>query len=247
MLCWANETWSRRWLGEEKEVLISQTYSEEDDINHINWLFDNVFADDRYIKVHGRPAFVIYRPHDLPDYRKTLTLFEQIARERSQPIPFMIGSNSHGHDHLTGFDHILNFEPQLGLLPDAFADGANTSKLQRNKKFNIKSAELKVYDYGEVKRIMATREFGYKYLPCVFVGWDNTARRGKKGVIIHGQNTIDFKQSLLKAKQVVKDYPADEQIIFINAWNEWAEGNHLEPCIAYGRTFLETVKEVFHD
>jgi lipopolysaccharide biosynthesis protein len=247
MLCWANETWSRRWLGEEKEVLISQTYSEKDDVNHINWLYDTVFGDERYIKVHGRPAFIIYRPHDLPDHQKTLALFKQIARERDQPEPFMIGSNSHGDDYLTGFDHVLNFEPQLGLLPDAFADGPSTTKQQRNKKFNIKSAELKVYDYGEVKRIMAERKFGYKYLPCVFVGWDNTARRGKNGIIIHGQNTADFKQSLLRAKEMVQEYPADEQLVFINAWNEWAEGNHLEPCTAYGRTFLDTVKEVFHD
>ncbi|AMJ64764.1 glycoside hydrolase family 99-like domain-containing protein [Hymenobacter sp. PAMC 26628] len=246
MLFWANETWSRRWLGEEKEVLIKQTYSGEDDINHINWLYDNAFSDERYIKIHGRPAFVIYRAHDLPDYKKTLALFREIAKSKDMPEAFIIGSNSHGSD-LTGFDHILNFEPQLGLLPDAFDDGPNKAKQQRNKKLNIKSAELKVYDYGEVKKIMAARKFDYKFMPSVFVGWDNTARRGKNGIIMHNQNQADFKASLVRAKEMVKDYPDDERIVFINAWNEWAEGNHLEPCTTYGHLFLETVKEVFND
>jgi len=246
MLFWANETWSRRWLGEEKEILIKQTYSEEDDRNHINWLYDNAFIDERYIKVHGRPAFVIYRPHDLPDYKKTLALFKSIAESKGLPAPFMIGSNSHGHE-LSGFDQVLNFEPQLGLLPDAFVDGANDNKKKRNRTYNIKSSELKVYDYKGVKKIMAARKFDYKYLPCVFVGWDNTARRGKNGIIIINQNKEDFKNSLLEAKEVVKDYPEDEKIVFINAWNEWAEGNHLEPCATYGHTFLEIVKEVFND
>jgi lipopolysaccharide biosynthesis protein len=246
MLCWANETWSRRWLGEEKEVLIKQTYSKEDDQNHINWLCEQVFTDPRYITVYGRPAFIIYRPHDLPDYKKTLQLFRETAKSKGVPEPFLIASNSHS-ETLEGFDHVLNFEPQLGLLTDAFNDKKTLSKWLRNRKLSVPSSRLKVYDYREVKDVMAARRLAYKYLPCVFVGWDNTARRGAKGIIIHNQNKEDFKQSLVRAKEVVASYPEEERLVFINAWNEWAEGNHLEPCARQGRAYLEAVKEVFHE
>ncbi len=82
MLCWANETWSRRWLGEEKEILIKQTYSEKDDYNHAEWLCKMVFSDSRYITINGRPAFMFYRPHDLPDYKKTLQVFKDAAKKK---------------------------------------------------------------------------------------------------------------------------------------------------------------------
>ncbi|MCY1375350.1 Glycosyltransferase WbsX [compost metagenome] len=77
------------------------------------------------------------------------------------------------------------------------------------------------------------------------VGFDNTARKGKNAVILANQNVEDFKASLVDAVNDVKDFPAEEQIVFINSWNEWAEGNHLEPCAKFGRSFLEAVKEVF--
>ena len=92
---------------------------------------------------------------------------------------------------------------------------------------------------------MSSRKFSYPYLPCIFVGWDNSSRRGRKGIIMLNQNTSDFNESLLLAKEIVKNYPEEEQLVFINAWNEWAEGNYLEPCTKYGLNFLKTVKKVF--
>ena len=243
MLFWANESWSRRWWGEEKEVLIKQTYSEEDDINHINWLCDNAFRDERYIKINGRPAFVIYRPTYLPDYKRTIELFKEIAVKNGLPEPYMISNSV----ELEGFDHIMNFEPQFTMLPHAMNDEKALGKLKRNLQLGVLSNELKVYDYKEVKEIFRLRKSDYKFLPCVFVGYDNTARRSKRGVIIHNQNKEDFKDSLSSAKAIVENYPKDEKIVFINAWNEWAEGNHLEPCQKYGHSFLEAVKEVFDD
>ena len=244
MFCWANETWSRRWLGEEKEILIKQEYSEADDYAHAAWLCENVFNDSRCITIHNRPAFAIYRPHDLPDYKKTIAIIKEVARSKGLAEPFFIGSNSHTQQ-LDGFDQVLNFEPQLSLLPEAFNDAGTVSKLVRNIKHKAWSHKLKIYDYAEVKHIMAARKFPYKNLPCVFVGWDNTARRGRNGIVITNQNKELFKQSLQRAKQIVADNDPEEQIVFINAWNEWAEGNHLEPCSKYGHQFLEAVKEVF--
>ena len=244
MLFWANETWSRSWWGDDKEILIEQTYNYQDDLNHINWLCDSVFSDERYIKIYNRPAFIIYRPHHLPDYKRTIDIFKEVALKKGLPEPYLIASNSHSTT-LEGFDNILNFEPQLSLLPGAFNDKSSLKKRLNNLKSNVYSSKLKVYDYADVKKIMALKKVNSSYLPCVFVGWDNTARRGEKGIIMHNQNENDFKESLLQAVEIVKLKPEEERLIFINAWNEWAEGNHLEPCQKYGFRFLDAVKQVF--
>ena len=246
LLCWANETWSRRWLGEEKEILIKQEYSFDDDHAHAEWLFENVFQDDRYVKINNRPVFIIYRPAELPDYMKTIEVIKSVAISRGMPEPYIIGSNSHTQN-LSGFDKILNFEPKLGLLPDAFEDSKSYKKILRNFCSGVLSASLKIYDYNEVKRIMSEVPFTNQMLPCVFVGWDNSPRRESKSIIIINQNRDTFKKSLLHAKNLIKDYSNDEKIIFINAWNEWAEGNYLEPDRLNGHTYLEAIKEVFND
>lgn len=246
MLFWANETWSRRWLGEEKEVLIKQTYSDEDDLKHAQWLCENAFFDSRYITISGRPAFVIYRPNDLPDYKKTIAIIKATAIKYGLKEPYFIASNSHTQA-LEGFDKILNFEPQLGLLPDAFNDKPSIKRWIRNVRTGINSSTLKVYDYKKVKELMQSRKFNYSFFPCVFVNWDNTPRRGKKGIIFHNFHINPFKDSIRFAKNLIKDNKADEKIIFINAWNEWAEGNHLEPDNRYGHEYLKAVKEVLDE
>lgn len=248
MLCWANETWSKRWLGEEKEILIKQTYSDDDDVKHAEWLCENAFSDPRYITIKGRPAFVIYRPYDLPDVKKTIATLKTVAKKYGIKEPYLIASNSRGeHSPFEGFDHIMSFEPKLGDLWQAFNDNKfSPLKLINNLKRKILSSELKVYSYAKFKSQMAKKTYAYKYLPCVFVGWDNTARREKRGIILENQDPAIFKKSLIDAKKKVENFQADEQIVFINAWNEWAEGNHLEPDQKNGTKYLEMVKEVFN-
>lgn len=245
MLFWANESWSRRWWGEEKEVLIKQTYNEEDDVNHINWLCEKAFSDSRYITIHGRPAFVIYRPDDLPSVQRTIEIFKEITIKKGLPEPFIIARNSYSTS-MNFFDYVLNFEPEFSFVPGALAnDKLSFKKWLRNIQQGIASGAFKVYDYNKVQELMRTRKAEPKTFPCVLVGFDNTARRGKNAVIFNNQNKNAFKASLLHAKHIVQQYPAEERLVFINAWNEWAEGNHLEPCRQYGTDFLDAVKEVF--
>src|SRR5205807_1145797 len=93
-LAWANETWSRRWLGEEKEILLKQTYSAEDDVRHARWLA-RAFADRRYLRVDGRPVFLVYRPKDLPDPRATTRAIRDEAARAGVKNPYLIGISSH--------------------------------------------------------------------------------------------------------------------------------------------------------
>ena len=245
-LCWANETWSRRWLGEEKDILIKQTYSQEDDYNHIQWLV-NAFADDRYIKIDNRPLFLIYRPKDLPSIQKTLDIFRNECMKKGLENPYIVGVDAHspGYDYRKdGFDSTLAFEPQLGCLPNFKSDRFNFSKLIRNRQMGVDSAKLKIYDYLEAREKMTKRKRKFPHLQSVFVGWDNTARRGKDGIIMINSSPDKFKIELKKTIENSMVCTDNNKIVFINAWNEWAEGNHLEPDLLHGCGYLEAVKEI---
>jgi lipopolysaccharide biosynthesis protein len=228
-LAWANETWSRRWhgSGNANEILQEQAYSAEDDGHHACWL-TTAFSDPRYVRVYGRPLFLVYRPHDLPDPRRLVASLCAACAARGLLEPFVVGLNSHVNQdfRIVGFDGTLNFEPQFGALD--FIDGPG----------------LRIYDDREARRRMVARRFDFPVHPSVFVAWDNTPRRGQGGIIIHGSTPEAFSASLEAAIRSVEGLPHEERLVFINAWNEWGEGNHLEPDLRHGLGFLEAASRV---
>ena len=248
-LCWANETWSRRWLGEEKEILIKQTYSERDDHDHIEWL-SRAFADSRYIKILGRPVFLIYRPNDLPHPQRTVETFKKEASRYGLKEPYLIGVDAHnrkvGTDHRQlGFDGTMNFQPKLGVVPYAFVKKFKYKKLLRNIKMGVMRYKLSVCENSFVREKMSPQFTNQRsFYPSVFVGWDNSPRTGKNGIIMINSQPEYFKTALQERVNQMKSRPPEEQIVFINAWNEWAEGNHLEPDVKFGTSYLEKIKEV---
>jgi lipopolysaccharide biosynthesis protein len=245
-LCWANETWSRRWLGEEKNILQKQTYSSEDDLNHIRWLMQ-AFADPRYIRIKGRPLFLVYRPLDLPEPLKTVETFKTECIKSGLPEPYLMGVDAHRpgfNFQEIGFDGTLVFEPQLSALPNFMNDGVKISKLIRNLKLGTTSPKLKIYDYAEARQLMLSRKRDFPTHPCIFVSWDNTPRRGENAIVVVKSTPERFESGLTEMAETLLDKPYDERLLFINAWNEWAEGNHLEPDLRNGTQYLEAVKRV---
>ena len=247
---WANETWSRRWLGEEKDVLVEQTYDFDDDRNHIQWLIQ-AFRDERYITVGQRPVFIIYRPTFFPDITKTLDIFRSECRLNGVPEPYFIGSNSHaGVTDLRGlgFDAVLDFQPQLGCLQDPFNDSSSWSRFVHNARLGVFSTKLKVYDYSVANRLMR-RDLPYPYMPCTFVGWDNSPRRGRNGIIMANSAPAEFGRLLKQDIDTLQGmgFSTEENFLFINAWNEWAEGNHLEPDVKYGTAFLQQIRRALSE
>lgn len=244
-LCWANETWSRRWMGEEREILIKQTYSPADHLEHARWLAC-AFSDRRYIRVHGRPLFLIYRPLDIPDLQKSLDIYRNTIEKEIGVNPYLVGVDGHrsGMDFTrSGFDHSLNFRPQLGLIDDLLHDGPSFRRLLRNLTLGIRSARLKAIDYSEfVRRMESLAPKHDRYFPSVFVNWDNTPRRGERGVVVVGGSPDAFREQIRKAKVFLGRKQPEEQILFVNAWNEWAEGNFLEPDLFDGRRYLEALQ-----
>jgi lipopolysaccharide biosynthesis protein len=245
-LAWANESWSRRWLGEERDILMKQTYSEHDDAEHARWLVE-AFGDERYLRVDGRPLYLIYRPRHLDDARRCVDALRSESSRAGLGDPYLIGIDAHcpGFDcRELGFDSTLAFEPQLDALPDYAEDGPKLSKLARNLRRGVLSPTVKLYDYTEARELMGAIERDFPFHPCVFAGWDNSPRRGRDGVIVTETTPERFEQGVREAAAMVAERPAQEQLVFLNAWNEWAEGNYLEPDQTTGTGLLEAVARV---
>ena len=243
-LCWANQVWSRRWRGEERDVLMAQTYSPEDDERHAHWLCE-AFADDRYLRVGDRALFLIYLPRDLPKPRKTIEVIRNVAMNAGLPEPFLVGVDSFcpwDDCRKFGFDMTLRFEPQLGRLPGAGSDGWSPLRFMRNLRRGVANGRLKVYDYADACRRMRTQRGDHSFIPSVFVNWDNTPRRGGDGIVIRNSTPELFRVGLERAETIARDAMPESPLVFINAWNEWAEGNYLEPDLLDGDAYLRAVR-----
>ena len=245
-LCWANENWTRVWDGSAQQVLLEQHYSAEDDLAHIRSLIP-AFADPRYIRIDGRPLFLVYRSELLPDPARTAEIWrKEVAREGLGDLYLARVENFvSGIDPKTiGFDAAVEFAPngvnvgkpkfrgpihrflaRSGLLPGAYIDG---------KVINYRALML---------GMLAKAEPGFKRFRCVTPMWDNTARRRTRAHIYFGSTPQLYQVWLAEmATRVIDRSPPEERIVFVNAWNEWAEGCHLEPDLEWGREYLEATK-----
>jgi hypothetical protein len=230
-LCWANEPWSRRWDGRAHEVLQHQRYSVDDDRRHIEWLIP-ALADSRAITVEGKPLFLVYQAKDLPDAAKTAEIWRSAVERAGLPGIYLVavetGWDSGWDATRVGFDAKVLFQPQFSLLRTVPRSKASPP------------GGLEVYDYDEAWPILARPEpVRYRRYSSVFPTWDNSARKGASGVAIHQSTPASYEAWLRHAIDDARRNPPEHQLVFINAWNEWAEGCHLEPDARHGRGFLE--------
>lgn len=246
MLCWANENWTRSWDGQEKEILIAQQYSAKDDTNHIRFLCENFFNDNRYIKVDNKPAFLFYRPQLLPNIKQTIDTWREESFKLGHGELYLGYSQSFGYSpdpKDLGFDFAIEFHPNFGNLPSQeFAPFLEKIRYKLNiggKHFY----ENRIIDYRKYVHKQVSKGFQDGVYPGLTPGWDNSARRKSGSTIFINSNPTDYGSWL---KYILTNYPwskEDKNFLFINAWNEWAEGNHLEPCRKWGLDFLKTTRD----
>jgi len=247
-LCWANENWTRIWDGGDSEVLMEQTYSEQDDVEHIRWLA-RAFADPRYIRVEKKPLFIIYRAHKLPGVRKTTAIWREECRRLGIGEIFLCRID-------TGFDSLppseVGLDAAVEFQPDWFDLGAplgcrrlrhfrwNDVRFLLRRKFLRDTTD--VQNYSHLVSSMSRRALPrYPRFPCITPSWDNSPRRrGGATVFIESSPTL-FQRWATNTLVKLKNSTSMPPILFINAWNEWAEGNHLEPDQRYGRQYLEAI------
>jgi lipopolysaccharide biosynthesis protein len=264
MLCWANENWTRRWDRKDHQVLLKQDYSEDDDKQHINYLIP-FFKDPRYIKVDGKPVFIIYKDALFPDIKETVKVFRDEARKVGMEL-YLCKFDRHrdtlkGDPKELGFDAAIEFQPFSPSLKKYVKrkprkQGSKYLRLSKYLDFiRIKLSGKKprkkdiVIDYnGFVDFDKSYPGPNYKLYPGVCPGWDNSSRRVNSHAQIFTGNTPSKFGDWVNAKIArFKPFSPEENFLFINAWNEWAEGNHLEPCQRWGLQFLEAFKKALNN
>ncbi len=234
-LCWANEPWSRQWDGRPRDVLQAQTYSIDDDKAHIRWLLP-ALSDPRAIRIDGRPVLIVYQAQNLPNPGRTAELWrEEAVRHGLGDLYLMTvetGWDADWDATGVGFDAKVLFQPQFASL---FNSGSDIEISSRHK--------LRVFDYQKAWPVMANPEpVTYRRYDTVCTSWDNSARRGGEAVVLHGSTPGAYESWLSHAIARTERCPVSERVVFINAWNEWAEGCHLEPDQRYGRAYLQATQ-----
>jgi glycosyltransferase involved in cell wall biosynthesis len=233
-LCWANEPWSRRWDGRPHDVLQPQSYSKEDDVEHIRWLLP-ALLDPRAITIDGKPLLIIYQARDLPDPARTVDIWREEADRAGLPGLYLMSIETGwdaGWDATeVGLDAKVLFQPQFSMLFE-------------QPLLDVGPETTRVYDYGEAWRSLANPEpVSYRRYETVCARWDNSPRTGEDSVVLHNSTPAAYQEWLTTAISRVIDQPEQNRLVFLNAWNEWGEGCHLEPDLLHGRGYLEATKQ----
>jgi lipopolysaccharide biosynthesis protein len=257
-ICWANENWTRRWDGQQRQVLLAQYYSPEDDLAHIHHLLP-VFADDRYIRIDGRPLLLVYVLAAFPDPLRTADIWREEVRRAGLGDLYLaaVESNQRYPDIRSyGFDAAVEFAPDWRARVMGFPRFQRKRydlrarvylRLQRHGWMSSAYQEHNIYSYDALARdMLAKPRPDFPWFRGVTPNWDNSPRRRLGARILQGSTPEAYGRWLSGAVQETLTVPtAAERIIFINAWNEWAEGNHLEPDLKWGRAYLEATRRAF--
>ncbi len=258
-LAWANESWSGIWHGSPNTLLIEQRYpGPEDEEAHFNLVLP-AFHDHRYVRVDGKPVFVVYNPHELPSTERFIDHWRRLAQRVGLPgLYFVAISNVHreGIDRyrdplLAPFDAITPLVPQEYPENLSQARWARLWRRVRHRDFGYKLNQLTGqrlrrpvrYDYADVVRAaLEDMPEGRRWLPCVIPNWDNTPRSAHRGMVFEHSTPELFGRYLDKALKKVSHHPPQEALVFLKAWNEWAEGNYVEPDHRFGHAYLDVIR-----
>jgi hypothetical protein len=247
-LGWANESWKAKvWSssnGNDDKTLIEQTYPGVDDIvNHFHHLL-KAFKDQRYLKVNNRPLFVIYKPEQVPDMPQFINIWNTLAVENGLEGIYFVGYVS--------FAKHVDRTIKLGF------DAVNVVRLgdcRRSKKLvalSLKNLILYalhkkpfVYNYrSAITELSGKENSRLDVFPTIIPNWDHTPRSGIHGFVLHKSTPEYFRKHVEKVINSISGKPKDMQIVFLKSWNEWGEGNYIEPDDKYGRKYLEVLKSL---
>jgi hypothetical protein len=254
-LGWANETWSGIWHGARGRILKEQTYPGDDDHRRHFDLLLGAFNDRRYVLVEGKPLLGIYQPTQLPDARRAIELWRALAAKAGLAGLYVVGIASP-----TGWTNCKPGDMGLDAVTTAMVHGMQTRRPALKRHWITYALRGYPKVSGAIGRLMkaprSVYDFeaavaGYKrpaglegtWHPSVMPNWDNTPRSGRRGTVLRGSTPELFRNHIKQVLQMVSDEPPEKRIIFIKSWNEWAEGNYLEPDLRWGRQYTDVIRE----
>jgi len=233
---WANENWTKRWDGSENNIIIEQHYSKEDDLEHIRFLCQNVFSDKRYITIDDKPVFIVYRTELLPDIKETVRVWREEVRKFGFKDLYLIRVENF-RDDINPLE--IGFDAAMEFAPDGKKSPFVVDIIRENA----------IIDYpASINKRSLKVDRDFSWFRCVYNGWDNSSRKSiNAGIFINNTPEL-FKQYFYRMVQYTKRVlPEEQQFIFMNAWNEWAEGCHLEPDKKSGYAYLNAMRDVIVD
>jgi lipopolysaccharide biosynthesis protein len=239
-LCWANHSWTGIWQGSPDKLLVEQVYPGlEDHRAHFEYLL-RAFTDPRYLSVDGKPFFAVYSPGDIPDIRRVTDFWREMAHRAGLPGL-----------HLVGVNQLRNWRP----ADDGF-DASIAERLPplKQRAWRLPGIEWyrrltgkrlpSIYSYEKTLPFMIRRRGpDFENYPCLIPNWDNTPRSRENGLVLHGSTPELFRRHLKMALKRVESQPEQHRILILKAWNEWAEGNYVEPDLRFGRGYLEVLRQ----
>jgi hypothetical protein len=246
-LCWANQTWSGIWHGAPNKVLIKQEYpGKEDTEKHFQYLF-KAFEDPRYIRIDRKPLFMVYDLYDLPNPKAFADALKEAAIKAGFEGVYLMAANVNPDN----WDMVANgFD---GKVSNAYNQSLNHLLYQHKgfkrflaslsyRVYRDEDRALKIIDH---RKLVAQTNFtvgNAPTYPIVVPNWDNTPRSGKRGVVFLNSSPELLQVQLHKAKEFLETQTLPEHLVFLKSWNEWAEGNYLEPDSVDGYKYLEAIK-----
>lgn len=239
---WANENWTRRWDGQENDILIAQNHSPEDSLKFIQYLI-RYFEDERYIRIDDKPVLMIYRANIIPNITETAKLWRTEVKKYGIDDLYLISAQAFGirSPDEFGFDASAEFPPHT----------AHSTDIRSQVSLLNSQFQGHIFSYDQVvENAIRQTEPDYKLFRTVMLSWDNTARKQNSSHIFHGFSLLRYKQWLNALCHCVNNnqkYSQNEKIVFVNAWNEWAEGTHLEPDRKYGYGYLQATYDVLRE
>lgn len=245
-LAWANETWKGFAHGlKNRNVLIEQLYPGVEDYTAHFYEVLPAFKDKRYITVEGKPLFMIYKPLADPEVLVFMDTWRKLAVENGLSGIYFVGHNNNPNDSLsdilaTGVDAVNTVRLQQYILYHRKFFQKIKTKLNR-----LFRGMPYVFSYKQMSKYFIDSDVDSRenIFPSIISGWDHTPRSGKDGLVITGTEPDIFGKHVDEVLSVVKKKRKQNQIVFIKSWNEWAEGNYLEPDLKYGLEFLRVLKE----
>jgi hypothetical protein len=241
-LGWANQTWSGVWHGAPERVLIEQTYpGGDDDRRHFEYVLP-AFTDSRYLRVSNKPLFYVFRPEQLPDAASFVERWQAMAVEAGLPGLYLVAEVSDLLGEGPKYEAFARdgFDAGVYVRLPARTDPWSVLKMRARRKL-LRQPER--YAYAPFPPEAPFRIAGDDLHPCIYPNWDNTPRSGRGGLVITGGSPDAFRRHVRKAVSALDGRPADYRLLFIKSWNEWAEGNYLEPDLRYGHGYLRALHE----